>query len=1695
MVLVVPPGRLRVAGGDFGIAEVEVLLVPRVLDDGGVAVPRAVGVHGRELEPLGALDAVVVADGPVVVPALGARGVALAPLDDVARLVLVARLDAVPRLVHVKVRPVVVVVKVRVVHVVVVLVVLAPLPVVAQGRVVRVELELLALVPVVVVAVPVRVPQRVAPRVVLRVDELVLRAPVGALLRAHRGPAPALVVQAVRHRDARVLGDVKALARRLATRRARVPVVVVVVVAIVARVEVLVPPRVPPRVGPLVVLRVHEVDVLVVRGARVAAHRGPAPPVVPRAVVHRVAVLLRLVEALARELATGCARVPVVAAVLRLPVLVLHRAVVLAPVVVAPDVVHGVREDEGVAHGRLAGERGVGVDRARLRADQRPAPALVPAAVRLGAALRLGEAAALAVHLAPARARVPVVELLGEGAVRLDDDGVGVHRRLRRDAEDAILGVRDGVLHVVALAARAEVRLARVRARGVRVAPLRAEVAGEVVPRAAELEAERVGARLAIRLREAGRELLRVGGGRQRRGIGVVRDGLVLQHARRLAPGFARALVRAVRRRALVRRGLEVVAEVLLVRGDVVAPGVGAQLVLDAADDDAALGRGAEIQARLLVRHLVRHRHGHVARLEARQLLVRALVEGVVAALVLLRARRLARGEVGVDGEGDGVRVIRGRLRLGRGPRGLRHEGLELRLWVRGEDVLHVGILGLEHLSGGAPSLARRLVRAVRRRALVRRGLEGVAEVLLVRGDVVAPGVGAQLVLDAADDDAALGRGAEIQARLLVRHLVRHRHGHVARLEARQLLVRALVEGVVAALVLRRAHLLAVVERGQARVHALGVALLPALVVRVVVARLAKRPADALVRLGALRLRRRRRGDGLRRGGELHLALAFDVVVVERRAGLAPLLAPVRGRAVRRRARVRRGLERVAEGALVRGDVVARDARGIQRAVDGVLALRLGAVVEALLLGDARLDHHARLQAGELLVRALGEVVVVAALVLVRARLLARREINRRLVRRVHEGGRRHRARHGRGDGDVMVVAKGLALLPANLVVLGVAPDGVVRGGPVRVGGVAAKVLRRDDRLAAEIVIRGVVVVLVRGLRGPPLARLTGLAHGLLAAVPGAVALELVRAGGGLHGVHRVRGRAPALLGLALERVAAHPLVVARRRLEVAVGAEDDVVARRERGLERRVRAVVEVPAAVDDVAAVALARLVLERAKVIRGERVAVIPPRLGVGGVAPDGVAAVRVAAEVLRILHRLAVVDELRVRAHVRVRGLVDPLLARVPAARLRLAPDVPVAGFAVQRLVARVRVGERRLGRRRRVLTPGLRHEVLEVRHATLVGGVVVVAIVHVADEGENLGGELLRLIRVGRVQFPELVNLALVRNLVLVARGHLPFQLVHLDVEHLAVLDARVQAALEVLDARVGVDADALRRREVVVEVLNGVFGHLLHRLVGGHDELSLPRVDLGRVLAHVQVAVGLGDALVELLHLLVQGVDAEVELVLLLALLLEPRLELPVLILELRDDLVLARRVRERGGRAALVRHQVQLARRGRVLVHGQDRLLELGILDLLLRHLLGHLLHLQLERGDVVVVLGLRGVRLRELVELAHGVVLLAVARELRGGGVRGGAERERRAERAERARGEAAHRAERPDRGEAAEARRDDAVLHAAPVVALATARQGRRVVHHGRGGRVHRGDPIGREGRDYPRLLGFSDERATT
>ena len=110
-------------------------------------------------------------------------------------------------------------------------------------------------------------------------------------------------------------------------------------------------------------------------------------------------------------------------------------------------------------------------------------------------------------------------------------------------------------------------------------------------------------------------------------------------------------------------------------------------------------------------------------------------------------------------------------------------------------------------------------------------------------------------------------------------------------------------------------------------------------------------------------------------------------------AVLASLLAGVVVGAPSRGALVRRGLELVAEGILVRGDVAATGVVAVMvgDAVDGAIALDVGALGVAVILGDAAPDHGTGLEAGEPLVGALDDVDV-AALVVRGAHLLALRE-------------------------------------------------------------------------------------------------------------------------------------------------------------------------------------------------------------------------------------------------------------------------------------------------------------------------------------------------------------------------------------------------------------------------------------------------------------------------------------------------------------------------------------------------------------------------------------------------------------------------------------------------------------------------------------------------------------------------------
>ena len=96
----------------------------------------------------------------------------------------------------------------------------------------------------------------------------------------------------------------------------------------------------------------------------------------------------------------------------------------------------------------------------------------------------------------------------------------------------------------------------------------------------------------------------------------------------------------------------------------------------------------------------------------------------------------------------------------------------------------------------------------------------------------------------------------------------------------------------------------------------------------------------------------------------------------------AALLARVVVGAPLRGALVRRGLELIAEGILVRGDIAAAGevAMVVGDAVDGAVALDVGALGVALILGDSAPDHGTGLEAGQTLVGALNDVDVAALL-------------------------------------------------------------------------------------------------------------------------------------------------------------------------------------------------------------------------------------------------------------------------------------------------------------------------------------------------------------------------------------------------------------------------------------------------------------------------------------------------------------------------------------------------------------------------------------------------------------------------------------------------------------------------------------------------------------------------------------------
>ena len=350
--------------------------------------------------------------------------------------------------------------------------------------------------------------------------------------------------------------------------------------------------------------------------------------------------------------------------------------------------------------------------------------------------------------------------------------------------------------------------------------------------------------------------------------------------------------------------GLELVTEVVLVSGHVIADGAGG--VALAANLEVAGGPGAFGVARVLGDAAL----DHDARLEAGELLAGALLDVVVAALVL--------------GGADGLAVAESRL-LGR-------SGFGLSLGLG--SLLSLEVIDVRDTVDAA-LLARVVVGAKSRGALVRRRLELVAEVILSSWHITAAGEGAVFVCHTVDSTFVGGLGALGVALICSNAALDHGTG----LEAGQTLVGALRDVDVAALVLGGAHGLAVTESLNGGSLGLSLSLL----------------------LGSLlSLERFVVGD------TVEAALLARVVVG----------APLRG------ALVRGGLELIAEGILVRGDIAAAGevAMVVGDAVDGAVALDVGALGVALILGDSAPDHGTGLEAGQTLVGTLNDVDVAALL-------------------------------------------------------------------------------------------------------------------------------------------------------------------------------------------------------------------------------------------------------------------------------------------------------------------------------------------------------------------------------------------------------------------------------------------------------------------------------------------------------------------------------------------------------------------------------------------------------------------------------------------------------------------------------------------------------------------------------------------
>ena len=697
----------------------------------------------------------------------------------------------------------------------------------------------------------------------------------------------------------------------------------------------------------------------------------------------------------------------------------------------------------------------------------------------------------------------------------------------------------------------------------------------------------------------------------------------------------------------------------------------------------------------------------------------------------------------------------------------------------------------------------------------------------------------------------------------------------------------------------------------------------------------------------------------------------------------------------------------------------------------------------------------------------------------------------------VHVGGVEDGLGRRRGH-RVKVVAQRLALLPPRVGVGGVAPDGVVAHLLVVPARVAAVVARLQHRLAVEVLVHVVPRVRLGRLRRPRLANLARHRLVLLAPVAHAeVVRELVavvRLGRGEREGrrHLAVGGAEALLRLPGRGVAADAVVAARRR---ARRDGEDKVARGNQALERHLRLAVEL-AAVHDVAADAVALLVLARAEVIHGERIAELPARVLVVDVAPDGVVVVGVAAKVGGGVHRLAV--EVGVREPVPVRGLARPRLAPHPVPGVVLAALVPDPVGAVEGLVAALRVvraGENLddAGRRRRgLLAPGLRLERRQGLRALVVLELAVVALLDVREEDANLLVERLDVLAVRDVLVAERLELDGEEGRFRLALGVLGGLALLLREGGGDVVSALADAQLEALDARVGVDVVVARLLELLGEVADLPAERAHRRLVLGVEVVERPFALAQRQVARVQRAVGVGHVHVEVRDLLVELHLAQHELVALLARLLDLVKEILVAVLDVGDQLVL---VRARGvrGRAAVAAAEEIDARVRLRLLEVEDGLLEHVVIVGELAELVGEVHDLLRERVEVPgrgrrgrggrVRVGGEVVRLREPRRRAANA---RVARE-RGNRIPREGHREGRAEgRADPARGSDVR--ERRDGRETAEAHDAGADLEPAR-----PARVARGATHRQRRGLVHRGRRRGVHGHPVRRCLGCPSPRS--